>query len=114
MRDPSRKGYWITYRNHSRGPVGEVYSEPSPGPFCPAENGTIAPPAGGWWPGPPGGKGITCGDDWFFDLTNKAAAALFSSSAVLRLDDPRVDGFFYDDTEGLGVEHGALVRSTGP
>ena len=113
MTDPSNKGYWITYRNHSSGPAGEVYSEVSPGPFCPAGNGTIAPPASGWWPGPPRGKGITCGDDWFFDLTNAGAAALFSSNEVLRLDDTRVDGFFYDDTEGLGVEHGALIRSTG-
>jgi hypothetical protein len=93
MHDPSKKHLWISYRaNGTGGTPGSVYSEVSPGPFCPADNGTTPPPAGGWWPGPPAGKGITCGDDWFFDFTVSESRDLFTSDAVLRIDDSSVDG----------------------
>lgn len=47
-----------------------------------------------------------------FDFTNADARAFFTTTA-LRLDDHRVDGFFFDDVEGLGTEHGALIKTTG-
>ena len=112
MMDSSKKHLWISYRPNGTGTAGSVYSEVSPGPFCPGSNGTLPPPAGGWWPSL-SGKNITCGDDWFFDFTVPAARDLYTSDSVLRIADKRVDGFFYDDVEGLGTEHGALIRKTG-
>jgi hypothetical protein len=112
MMDPSKKHLWISYQSNGSGPAGDVYSEVSPGPFCPGNNGTLPPPAGGWWPSL-SEKNITCGNDWFFDFTVRAARELYTSDAVLRITDKRVDGFFYDDVSGLGTEHGALIRKTG-
>ena len=104
------------------------YKEASPGPFCtllapPMPTGhTIKdtpPPSGGWWPpgkypGPLGmPAGDTCGFDYFWNFTNPAAANFFSSKDALRLDDSRVDGFFFDDVEGLGTEHPAVIAATG-
>jgi hypothetical protein len=57
-------------------------------------------------------EGVTCGDDYFFDFTNSAARDFYTSTA-LRLQDKRFDGYFFDDTEGLGTEHPHMIGTTG-
>ena len=60
----------------------------------------------------PKSENITCGDDFFFDFTNAEASAFYTSKA-LRLQDSAFHGYFFDDTEGLGTEHPAVIKATG-
>lgn len=110
INDPGKHDFWMKYRTGPK--KGQIYSESSPGPMCYGKNGTEHPPSRGWWPKMPASENIVCGHDYFFDLTNPAAAEYYVTNA-LRLKDSSFDGFFIDDTEGLGTEHGAMIKATG-
>lgn len=132
--DPAKRSYWLMRARSTADGNSSPYKEASPGPFCPvlaasstnrAANGAAhlkkvtPPPPKGWWPpgkypGPLGmPAGDTCGYDYFWNFSNPAAAAFFYSEEALRLNDARVDGFFFDDVEGLGTEHPAVIAATG-